>query len=63
MASTDSFCAGFDEAASVDDEDFGFIGARRQFITSARENAHHDLAVDEVFGASETDETDFSHKL
>ena len=55
------FLGGFDEAAGVDDQDFGVVGARRQFVAFARENAHHDLAVDEVLGASEGDKTDFTH--
>ena len=44
---------GFDKAASVDDQDFGIVGARGQLIALAREKAHHHLAVDEVLGASE----------
>jgi hypothetical protein len=32
---------------------------RREFVAAGSELAHHDLGIDEVFGASETDETYF----
>ena len=50
-----------DEAAGVDDQDVGIVGARREFVAVARENAHHHLAIHEVFGASQADESDFRH--
>jgi len=31
----------------------------RQFVASGHKLAHHDLAVDQIFGASQADETDF----
>ena len=43
---------GSDEAAGVYDQHVGFVGAGGEFITVARENAHHDLAINEVFGAA-----------
>jgi len=56
------FLSGFDEAASIDDQNFGLVGARSKFVAAARENAHHDLGVDEVLGASEAHESYFSHR-
>ena len=50
-----------DEAARVDDEDFGFFGARREFVAVARENAHHHLAIHEVFRATQRNESDLGH--
>ena len=61
MVSTDSCCAGFDEAAGVHHEHVGIVGARREFVAAARQNAHHDLAIDEVFRAAQTDESDLRH--
>ncbi len=43
---------GFDKAAGVDDDDVSFVGARRDLISLARENAHHHLAIHEVFRAA-----------
>ena len=43
---------GVDEAAGVDDEDFGLLGTRGQARATAIEEAHHDLGVDQVFGAA-----------
>ena len=45
-----------DEGAGVDDEDVGVFGAGRELGAAAMEQAHHDLGVDEVFGAAERDE-------
>ena len=47
---------GVDEAAGVDDDDLGVFGSGREFGTVVMEQAHHDLGVDEVFGAAERDE-------
>ena len=47
---------GVDEAAGVDDEDVGVFGAGGELGSSAMEQAHHDLGVDEVLGAAERDE-------
>ena len=55
------FLRGRDEAAGVDDQDVGFVGARREFVAVARENAHHHLAIDEVLRASQADKSDFRH--
>jgi hypothetical protein len=49
---------GVDEAAGVDDEDVGVLGARGELGAAAMEQAHHDLGVDEVLGAAERDEAD-----
>jgi hypothetical protein len=50
---------GVDEAAGVDDDDLGVFGAGGELGAVVVEQAHHDLGVDEVFGAAEGDETDF----
>ena len=42
-----------DKAACVNDQHVRFVGSRRHFVSVLRENAHHDLTVDEVFGASQ----------
>jgi hypothetical protein len=55
------FLRGFDEAAGVDDQDVGFVGARGQFVAVMRQKAHHHLAIDEVFVAAQTDESDLRH--
>ena len=47
-----------DEGAGVDDEDIGGFGVGGDARAGAVEQAHHDLAVDEVFGAAEADEAD-----
>ena len=49
---------GVDEAAGVDDDDLGVFGAGGEFGAVVMEQAHHDLGVDEVFGAAEGDEAD-----
>ena len=53
--------SGFNEAAGVDHKHVGFVCARRQFVTIARKNAHHHLAIDKVLGASQADKSDFRH--
>jgi len=47
---------GVDEAARVDNNDLGVFGARGELGAVVMEEAHHDLGVDEVFGAAEGDE-------
>ena len=47
---------GVDEAAGVDDDDLGVFGAGGELGSVVVEEAHHDLGVDEVFGAAEGDE-------
>jgi len=49
---------GLDEAAGVDDEDFCVFGLGGELGSTAMEQAHHDLRVNEVFGAAERDEAD-----
>jgi len=49
---------GVDEAAGVDDEDFGVLGVGSELAACMVEQAHHDLGVDEVLGAAEGDEAD-----
>ena len=49
---------GVDEAAGVDDEDLGVFGVGGELAAGGVEEAHHDLGVDEVFGAAEGDEAD-----
>ena len=36
---------------------WGVFGARGEFSAAAMQQAHHDLGVDEVFGAAERDKT------
>ena len=48
---------GVDEGAGVDDEDFGFFRAGGETGAGAVEQAHHDLGIDEVFGAAEGDKS------
>ena len=43
---------GVDKAAGIDDEDLGFFGMGGEARAGAVEQAHHDLGVDEVFGAA-----------
>ena len=50
---------GVDEAAGVDDDDLGVFSLGGEFGSVVVEHAHHDLGVDEVFGAAERDEADF----
>ena len=50
--------SGVNEGTGVDDEDFGVFGAGGEACTCAVEEAHHDLGVNEVFGAAERDEAD-----
>ena len=59
---------GVDEGTGVDDEDFGVFGAGGEARAGAVEEAHHDLGIDEVFGAAERDEADgrgrgFGHRF
>ena len=46
----------FDERAGVDDDHVGVFGAASEFGAGAGEQAHHDFAVDKVFGAAQADE-------
>jgi len=43
---------GVDERAGVDDDNFGVFGLGGQARAAAIEEAHHDLGVDQVFGAA-----------
>ena len=43
---------GIDEGAGVDDEDIGLVDMGGEARAGAIEQAHHDLGVDEVFGAA-----------
>ena len=43
---------GVDEGAGVDDEDVGLVDVSGEARAGAIEQAHHDLGVDEVFGAA-----------
>jgi len=47
---------GIDEAAGVDDDDFGVFGARGQLGAIVVQQAHHNLGIDEVLGAAKRDE-------
>jgi hypothetical protein len=48
-----------DEATRVDDDRLRVGCIRRDLITTLLELAHHHLAVDEVFGTTQTDKSDF----
>ena len=50
---------GVDETAGVDHQDVGLVGLMRQLVASGDQLAHHDFAVDEILGATQTDKTDF----
>ena len=52
---------GFDEAAGVYHEHVGIAGAGREFVAAAGQNAHHDLGIDEVLRAAQTDESHLRH--
>ena len=41
-----------DETAGVDDEDVGIVDVSGEARAGAIEQAHHDLGIDEVFGAA-----------
>ena len=45
------------------DERIRLIRVRSKFITACFELPHHHFAVDEVFGTTQTNESDFFHKL
>ena len=49
---------GVDKGAGVDDDDLGVGGVGGELGAVVVEQAHHDLGVDEVFGAAERDEAD-----
>ena len=42
---------------------FGLVGMGSEFVPARGELAHHDFAVDEIFRATEADETDFQDNL
>jgi hypothetical protein len=46
-----------DEGAGIDDNDIGGIGVGSEFGSGLGEHTHHDLAIDEVFGATEAHES------
>ena len=50
-----------DERAGVDDDHVGLFGLGNHHHARLMQMAHHDLAIDEIFGASEGDEADFDH--
>jgi hypothetical protein len=50
-----------DEAARVHHKHISLVSARSQLAAAARKDSHHHLAVDEVFRASQADESDFGH--
>ena len=56
MVSNRFLLGGVDEGAGVDDEDIGVFRAGGEASAGAVEEAHHDLGIDEVFGAAERDE-------
>ncbi len=50
---------GVDEAAGVHHQHVGVAGMGRQLVAASHEGAHHDFAIDEIFGTAQTDKTDF----
>ena len=49
-----------DEGAGIDDEDVGFGGVGGEFHAGGAKMAEHDFGIDEIFCATEGDQTDFS---
>ena len=55
----DRFLLGrFDEAACVYNQRLGLFRSLCEFVPASLQEAHHDLAIHEVLGASEADEAD-----
>ena len=54
---------GVNETAGVDYKHIGLIGMRSEFMPPRGELAHHHFAVYKIFGATETDKTDFQMGL
>ena len=54
---------GVDERAGVDDQHLGALGVGGDLVAGVAGHAQHDLAVDEILGAAETEETDFHWDL
>jgi hypothetical protein len=52
---------GVDEGAGVDDDHVGLFGLRNDLHARLMKMPDHDLAIDEILGATERDETDFDH--
>jgi len=58
----DGFLLGrLEERAGVDDDDVGLFGLGDEGHAGLLEVADHDLAIDEIFRATEGDETDGDH--
>ena len=53
---------GVDERAGVDDQHLGARGVGRDLVSGVAGHAQHHLAVDEILGAAEAEETNF-HRL
>jgi len=49
-----------DESAGVDQHDVGLVGLGGEFVAVALGIAEHDLGIDEVLGATEADQADFT---
>ena len=49
-----------DEGAGIDDEDVGFGGVGGEFHPGGAKVPEHDFGIDEIFCATEGDQTDFS---
>src|SRR5208283_185076 len=48
-----------DKGTGVDDDHVGIFGRWSQLSPGLRQNAHHDLAIDEVLGAAQAYKADF----
>jgi len=53
---------GIDEGAGVDDDDVGLLRFGNDCHAGLMQMADHDLAIDEIFGATEGNETDGNHE-
>ena len=53
------FLGGIDKAAGIHYQHFRLIGMGSQFVTFGHKLAHHDFTIDEIFGATQTDKTNF----
>ena len=53
------FFGRIDEGAGVDDEHVGVVRRRSDFHSALEHASEHDLGVHQIFGAAETNHTDF----
>ncbi len=51
-----------DERTGVHDDNVGVLGLGSEFRAGTRQQSHHDLAVDEVLGTAQADESDLRRR-